>query len=78
LLDRRRVAIVVAGHGAEAVGDHGGRVDRGDGPPEQVVVLGVQGRRQRIGADEVDHRHQPRCLEQVRTGTGEVSASASG
>src|SRR5438093_12882376 len=56
LLDRRRVAVVVARYGAEAVCDHGGGVDRGNRPPEQVVVLGMKGGHQGIGADEVDHR----------------------
>src|SRR6266511_5005740 len=43
LLDRRRVSVVVARYGAEAVGGHGGGIDRGDRSPEQVVVLGIQG-----------------------------------
>ena len=65
LLDRRRVAVVEAGRGAEAVAGHRRRVDRGHRPPEQVVVLRVHHGDHRVGADLVDHREQPRGLRHV-------------
>jgi hypothetical protein len=41
------------------------------------VVLGIQDGPQRIGADEVDHRRQPRRLEQAEAaGGGDVALGA--
>ena len=55
LLDGSRVTVVVTRYGAErVVCDCGGvkrSVDRSDRPPEQVMVLGVQGR-------TFEHRHR--------------------
>src|SRR5438094_8610949 len=55
LLDGSRVTVVITRYGTEAVDcDCGGvkrSVDRSDRPPEQVVVLGMKGGHQGIGAD---------------------------
>ena len=75
LFNGRRVGVIVAGHRAETVGRYRGRIDRGDRPPKQVVILRMQAGHQRIGADEVDHRQQPCRLEQVQAAlAGNVAA----
>ena len=77
LLGRGRVAVVVTGTGPKPSAIAAVGIDRGDWPPEQVVVLGMKGGHQRVGADEVDHRCQPRSLEQAdAVRGGNVAAGA--
>src|SRR5881296_1079593 len=66
LLDGRRVVIVIPGDGTETVNSDSRWVDGSHRAPEQIVVLREQARDQRVSADYVDHRCQPRRLEQSK------------
>src|SRR5690242_2161568 len=64
LLERRRVPIVKPWDGTRTVSRDRGLVDGCNWPPKQIVVFREETRDERVSADGVDHRCQPRRLKQ--------------